>query len=76
MLKALFDQQKGAKSWWIDNDVINAKCLKSKGHYRIVTKKSDLIAEYSTNGTTWRKKFDGTEKEIIKKITEHNNKYK
>lgn len=71
-LKALYDQQKGSKSWWIDNDIIHAKCLKHKNLYRIVKRKNNLIVEISKDGNNWRKKFDGNKMELIKKIKEHN----
>lgn len=67
-LRALYDHQKGAKSWWIDNGILHSKCLKKNNYYRIVKRKTELIAESSKDNISWRKKFSGTESELITKI--------
>ena len=72
-LKALYDAVQQEKNWWLDNDTIYCECPKKGNLYRIVKRKDDLITEWSRDkGTTWRKKFDGTKQEMIKKITAHN----
>lgn len=67
-LKALFDYQKTAKSWWIESDIICATCPKSKVNYRIFKEKKTYLMQYSKDGITWRKKAEGTLKDILKKI--------
>jgi serine/threonine protein kinase len=67
-LKALYDQQKGTKSWWRDNGVLHSKCLKRNYFYRIVKRKTEFVAEMSKDNQNWRKKFSGTESELIAKI--------
>ena len=55
-MKALFDYQKSAKRWWIDNDVINVTCPKSKINFRIFKDKGDFLMQNSKDGKNWRKK--------------------
>ncbi|WP_299178710.1 protein kinase [uncultured Chryseobacterium sp.] len=56
-LKALFDYQKSAKVWWIDNDVISAYCKKNKRYYRVVKRRKELVTESKSEKTDWRKEF-------------------
>lgn len=67
-MKALFDYQKSAKGWWIENDIINAICPKSKINYKIIKDKRDYILQHSKDGINWRKKAQGTLKELIKQL--------
>jgi serine/threonine protein kinase len=68
-LKDLFDYQKSAKDWWIDDSVFYANG-KGKQEFRIYRDKKGYILENRKNGNSWRKdnKHSGKLKDIIDKI--------
>lgn len=67
-LKAIFDYQKTAKIWWQNNDIIFAVCPKSKMNYRIIKDNKIYILQHCKNGVNWRKKSEGSLKELIKSL--------
>lgn len=67
-MKALFDYQKTAKKWWIESDIVFAICPKSKTNYKIFKNKKNFIMQHSKDGINWRKKSEGSLKELIKKL--------
>lgn len=67
-MKALFDYQKTAKTWWLESDVINAICPKSKTKYKIFKDKGGFLMKHSKDGINWRKKSQGTLKELLKEL--------
>lgn len=67
-IKALFDYQKIAKIWWIESDVIYAKCPKKKVFYRILKSDPNYILQQSKDKTNWRKKAEGKLKRMIEEI--------
>lgn len=64
--KALFDYQKTSKIWWEESDVIFAICPKSKMNYKIFKDNKIYILQHSKDGNNWRKKSNGTIKELLK----------
>ncbi len=68
-LKALFDYQKSAKDWWIDDDVIFANG-KGKQTFKIYKDKKGYVLEVRKNGNAWRRdnKHTGRLKDIIEKL--------
>jgi len=64
--KALFDYQKSAKIWWKEGDIIFAICPKSKMNYKIVKDHKTYILQHSRDAINWRKKANGTIKELLK----------
>ncbi|MFH0733625.1 MAG: protein kinase [bacterium] len=60
-LKALYEYQKNAKSWWIENDIIHSSYLKKNVNYRIVKRKNQYVVEAKTTQVDWRKKADFTQ---------------
>lgn len=56
-LKALFDYQKSSKDWWIDNNIIHAYNKKTKRLYRIIKRNKELVTEWKSDKTDWRKGY-------------------
>ena len=67
-IKDLFDYQKTAKIWWIESDIIYAKCPKKKIYYRILKNYPNYILQQSKDNTNWRKKAEGKLKNMIEEI--------
>lgn len=55
-LRALYDYQKDAKSWWLEGGLIHAFHIKKEITYRIIKRSNEFIVEAKTNKVEWRKR--------------------